>query len=74
MKIRFIKSILVEIEKPKLEEVWDKQFYKWDELLISNKSEDLYVRQTIGEKKVNLLTFDGDLLRDVPVNSFEVLK
>lgn len=65
MKVRILKSILVEIEKPRLEEVWDKQLNRWDELSIETI-------QSNGES-VNLVTYDGDVYLNIPSDHFEVL-
>ena len=65
MKVRFVKSVLVEIEKTKLNEVWDKQFSRWDELLVEKM--DLQGRFAF------LTTFDGDVYLHVPKEAFEIL-
>jgi hypothetical protein len=63
MKIRFIKTVLVEVMKPRLEETWDKEYRKWEELKVDS---------IIGEgNRVNITTSQGDILLDVPLNSFE---
>jgi hypothetical protein len=66
MKIRFIKTALVEVEKYRLQEVWDKLYNRWDEVdadtITYNKN-----RAIIG-------TVEGDTLLDVPIDSFEVIK
>jgi hypothetical protein len=45
--------------------VWDKQYKRWDELVLESI--------TYYEDKANLITSDGDCLFDVPVDSFEVI-
>lgn len=65
MKVRILKSKLVEVEKTKLQEVWDKQLNRWDELSVE-------AVQPNG-RTANLVTFDGDVYRDVPVEAFEVV-
>jgi len=65
MKVRIKKNILVEIEKTKLGEVWDKQLSRWDELNV--ESMDVQGRWAF------LTTFDGDIYLNVPVDSYEVI-
>lgn len=65
MKIRFLRTILVDVYKSHMEEVWDKQFNKWDELLV--ESINYY------NKGACIYTFDGDVLQDVAIDSFEVI-
>ena len=66
MKIRFLKSVLVEVEKTRLQEVWDKQFQRWDEL----QAESI----NYAGKSAQICTREGDTILDVPVDSFEVVK
>jgi hypothetical protein len=56
----------VEVEKTKLQEVWDKQINRWDELLI----------ETIHPNgdAVDLVSYDGDVYLNVPKDYFEVLE
>ncbi len=63
MKIQFVKNVLVEVEKPKLEEIWDKEFQRWDQLTVESIS---YFGQ-----KATIYTAEGDVLIDVPLDSFE---
>ncbi len=65
MKVRILKSKLVEVEKTKLGEVWDKQLNRWDELLIET------VQPNGGA--ANLVSYDGDVFHNVPKDHFEVL-
>ena len=62
MKIQFVKNILVDVQKPRLEEVWDKEYKRWDELIVETIN--------YNEKKATICTTDGDILIDVPVDSF----
>ncbi len=62
MKIQFVRNILVDVQKPRLEEVWDKQYRRWDELIVETIS--------YNGKKANIYTSDGDILIDVPDDSF----
>ena len=66
MKIRFIKSALVEVDKIKLQEVWDKSFTRWDEV----EAESITYIKNCAE----IRTREGDTLLDVPVDSFEVVQ
>lgn len=66
MKIRFIKSTLVEVEKYRLQEVWDKQFNRWDELNVDTI--------TYRGDKAMIGTQEGDTLLDVPTESFEMVE
>ncbi len=59
------RSVLVEVNKFRLGEVWDKQLSKWD--TVSVEKIDAH-----GET-ADLLTYDGDTLLDVPVDSFKVI-
>jgi hypothetical protein len=65
MKVRIKKNILVEIEKTKLGEVWDKQLSRWDELNVE--------RMDVQGRWANLTTFDGDVYLQLPVDSFEAV-
>jgi hypothetical protein len=65
MKIRFVKTALVEVEKYRLQEVWDKLYNRWDEV----EADTITYR---GSKAI-IGTQEGDTLFDVPVDSFEVL-
>ena len=62
MKIRFLKNILVDVQKVRLDEVWDKQYRRWDELNVETISWT--------GKKAMISTSDGDILLDVPEDSF----
>lgn len=65
MKVRILKSKLVEVEKTKLGEVWDKQLNRWDELLIETVQPN--------GRAANLVSYDGDVYLNVPSDAFEVL-
>lgn len=65
MKVRIIKNVLVEIEKPKLGEVWDKQLSRWDELKVETMD--------VQGRFANLITFDGDIYLHVPNDAYEVI-
>jgi len=66
MKVRIKKTVLVEVEKTKLNEVWDKQLSRWDELNVE--------KMDVQGKFANLTVFDGDVYLSVPVESFEVVQ
>ena len=66
MKIRFLKDITVDVEKPRLNEVWDKQYHRWDEISV----EQIFTEK----KRATLQTTEGDFIVAVPTDSFEVLK
>jgi hypothetical protein len=66
MKIRILKDILVEVEKPKLEEVWDQQLRRWDELNV--------VSIIDFGKESKIITYDGSIYFNVPNESFDVLE
>lgn len=65
MRIRFIRTVLVEVAKAKLNEVWDKQFCRWDEI----KADSI----NYANGKAEICTLEGDTLMDVPADSFEVV-
>lgn len=62
MKIRFLRDVSVDVEKPRLKEVWDKTFSRWTEL----KVEQVYVEGSVATLK----TYEGDVLVAVPIDSF----
>jgi hypothetical protein len=66
MKIRFIRNVLVEVEKTKLQEMWDYHYPKWKELLVESIN--------YSGKSATICTMDKDILADVPIDSFEVVK
>ena len=63
MKIRFLKTLAVEIIDERMEEVWDKTFFKWAELNV--ESIDLAGKFAI------LTTYEGQQLMDIPRDAFE---
>lgn len=66
MKVRIKKTVMVEVEKAKLNEVWDKQLCRWDELNVAEMD--------VQGKFANLVTTDGDIYLLVPTESFEVVQ
>ncbi len=65
MKVRILKNKLVEVMKTRMDEVWDKQLNRWDELNVESI-------QPYGNFS-NLITYDGDVYLNVPTDCFEVL-
>ena len=65
MKIRIKRDILVEIEKIRLDEVWDKLLYRGNELHIDSAIKE--------GKWANLTDYDGDVILNIPVDTYEVL-
>lgn len=65
MKVRILKPKLVEVEKTKLQEVWDKQLNRWDELSVESIQ--------LNGRYSNLVTFDGDVYLNIPMDCYEVL-
>lgn len=66
MKLRMIKSAVVEIKKSRLDEVWDLHLKKWDE--INAESINYNVNGS-----ADVTTGDGDVIYDIPADSFEVV-
>jgi hypothetical protein len=66
MKIRILKNCLVEIEKKRLQETWDKQLYRGNELHIDSA--------IVEGKWANLTTYDGDVIQQIATDAFEVIK
>ena len=65
MKIRIKRDVLIEVQKTKLDEVWDKPLYRGNELHIETVSAE--------GKWANLTTYDQDVYLQVPVDAYEVL-
>jgi hypothetical protein len=63
MKIRILKTVLVEVEKTKLNEVWDKQLCRWDELNVE--------KIDVAGKFAHLTDYNGDVYLHVPIDAFE---
>jgi hypothetical protein len=56
----------VDVEKPKLQEIWNKTYYRWNEVNINQINQD--------KNYAIIETDDEDYLIDVPVDSFEIVK
>ena len=67
MKLRFLKTISVDVEKPHSLEVWAKTINKWDEIRVNA------VFDTAGGF-ATIETYDGEFLLNVPKNAFEPVK
>ena len=65
MKIRITKYVLVEVQKNKIDEIWDKSLQRWDELNVE--------KMDVQGKVANLTAANDDVYLSVPVDSFEVL-
>jgi hypothetical protein len=63
MKIRFLKNWCGEIEKNRLQEVWDVSYNRWDELSVERIEIDR-------DKIANLVTDSGDVIYGVPLDCF----
>lgn len=66
MKIRFLRDVLADIQKTRLNETWDHLYRRWDELLIETIFEE--------GKVVAFKTYEGDIISAIPVDAFTVLK
>ena len=65
MKVRIKKDVLVEVEKTKLDEVWDKQLRRWEEFQLT--SIDI-----VGDY-ANFTTVNEDVYLRVPTYAFELI-
>lgn len=63
MKIRFLRTLAVEVEDSRQGENWDRTFFKWAELLV----EEVYKTGNFATLK----TYDGQYLVGVPTDAFE---
>ena len=66
MKIRFTRTLAVEVEDPRCDEHWDKTYFKWTEVLI----EQVYRTGNTATLK----TYEGTYLLGVPSDAFEMLE
>ena len=66
MKIRIKRDILAEIVKTKLQETWDKPLYRGTELHIDSA--------IVEGKWANLTDYDGDIIQNLPLDAYEVVK
>ncbi len=66
MKIRILKSVLVEVENRRLGETMDHYLNKWDELNVENIN--------VAGRFSHLTDWDGNVYLHVPLDAFEVVK
>lgn len=66
MRIRFLKTITVDVEKPRIHETWDKTFNRWAELQV----EEVFLNGKLATFK----TYDGDFILGVPADAFEKME
>jgi hypothetical protein len=66
MKVRINKDVLVEVEKTKIDEVWDKQLRRWDEFQLTSID--------IVGNYANFTTFDEDVYLQVPTDAFDLIQ
>ena len=65
MNIRFIKPIVVDFYKRRLDETWEHNFNRWDEVDIEDSVDN--------KKTVDLITTEGDILLNVSKDTFELV-
>jgi hypothetical protein len=65
MKIRFRRTITVDVEKTRLQEVWEHMYQKWDEVQVESVTK-------VGDV-ATIRTISGDFLFNVPQDAFETL-
>jgi len=68
MRIRFVRNVLVDIQKTRLQEVWEKYFNRWEELNIES------VNYSYRKDSADMITAEGDIIEQVPIDSFEVMQ
>lgn len=66
MKIRFLKNWCGEEDKTRLQETWDVSYSKWTELNVERV-------EAYPEKTADLLKYDGNVVRNVPLEAFEAI-
>lgn len=66
MKIRFKKNVVVEVENLRLQETWDKNYRRWEEIRVDNII-------TAGSVAI-IGTYEGLTLHNVPTEAFEVVR
>jgi len=66
MKIRFIKNWCGEEYKKRLDETWDVSYSSWSEIKVEQVD-------VFPNKVANLIKEDGNIVLDVPVESFETV-
>jgi len=65
MKIMMRRDVLVEVDKTRLGEIWDKPLKKWE----------VYGVEKIDSKgkTADLMLYDEDIFMNVPADSFEIV-
>ncbi len=66
MKIRFLKTLTLDVETPRMEDTWYKTFNRWEEISV----EEVFSTAT----SITFKTNDGNFILNVPLNAFEYLK
>jgi len=66
MKLRFKKSVVVDVQKSRLEELWDREYRKWDEINAEA------INPNPDGRTSHVITYEGDVLLFVPVDAYEV--
>ena len=67
MKLRFKKFVSVDVQKVRLNELWDKSFRKWDEINVEA------INPNSDGKTAHIVTYENDVLLFVPLDSFEIM-
>lgn len=67
MKIVFTRNVHVDFEIPRLEEVWPKYVFK-------NQTFNVDQIEDITDASVNVVLVSGEVLLEVPKNSFQTFK
>lgn len=65
MKIKFVKTIRADLDKPRLQEVWSRVY----------REHQCYAVEQIektSDKYSNLVLDDGDIILQVPVSAYEI--
>jgi len=65
MKIQFKKNWCGEVQKVRLQEVWDITYSRWSEIKVESINVD--------DKFAYLTTYEGDILLSVPTDAYEVI-
>lgn len=67
MRLRFKRSVIVDVQKARLDELWDKQFHRWDEVKVEA------INKNVDGNTAHIITTDGDALLFVPLDAYEEL-
>jgi len=66
MKLRFTRDAGVDVQKKSDDELWWKQYRRWDEVQAET------IIPLPDGKTVNVITYDGDVILFLPKDSFEI--